>query len=85
MVIMIFPFCVNILQWKFLKVFPHYYLMFQGRVRILALIVKLFSISSSVASVVYNSNLLSLLVEEVLTGNDMLKTLSVLELLYEVR
>lgn len=54
-----------------------------GRVRILALIVKLFSISSSVASVVYNSNLLSLLVEEVLTGNDMLKTLSVLELLYE--
>ncbi|KAL8147741.1 hypothetical protein AgCh_005167 [Apium graveolens] len=54
-----------------------------GRVRILALIVKLFSISSSVASVVYNSNLLSLLVEEVLTGIDMLKTLSVLELLYE--
>lgn len=58
--------------------------MFQGRVRILALIVKLFSISSSVASVVYNSNLLSLLVEEVLTGSDILKTLSVLELLYEV-
>uniref|UniRef100_A0A164Y2A7 26S proteasome non-ATPase regulatory subunit 5 n=1 Tax=Daucus carota subsp. sativus TaxID=79200 RepID=A0A164Y2A7_DAUCS len=54
-----------------------------GRVRILALIVKLFSISSSVASVVYNSNLLSLLVEEALTGNDMLKTLSVIELLYE--
>lgn len=54
-----------------------------GRVRILALIVKLFSISSSVASVLYNSNLLSVLVEEVLTGYDMLKTLSVLELLYE--
>lgn len=58
--------------------------MFQGRVRVLALIVKLFSISSSVASVVYNSNLLSLLVEEVRNVNDMLITLSVLELLYEV-
>ncbi|KAE9458089.1 hypothetical protein C3L33_10008, partial [Rhododendron williamsianum] len=36
----------------------------EGRVRVLALIVKLFSISSSVASVVYNSNLLSLLEAE---------------------
>lgn len=74
---------VSELDWS-LHYFPHNYIMFQGRVRILALIVKLFSISSSVASVVYNSNLLSLLVEEALTGNDMLKTLSVIELLYEV-
>lgn len=57
---------------------------FQGRVRVLALIVKLFSISRTVASVVYKSNLLSLLVEEVRNVNDMLITLSVLELLYEV-
>lgn len=58
--------------------------LLQGRVRVLALIVKLFSISSTVASVVYNSNLLSLLVEEVRDVNDMLITLSILELLYEV-
>ena len=58
--------------------------MFQGRVRVLALVVKLFSISSSVASVVYNSNLLSLLEAEVSSANDTLVTLSVLELYYEV-
>lgn len=58
--------------------------MFQGRVRVLALIVKLFSISSSVASVVYNSNLLSLLEAELRNMNDTLVTLSVLELFYEV-
>lgn len=58
--------------------------MFQGRFRVLALIVKLFSISSSVASVVYNSNLLSLLEAELRNVNDTLVTLSVLELFYEV-
>lgn len=58
--------------------------MFQGRVRVLALIVKLFSISSSMASVVYNSNLLSLLEAELRNVNDTLVTLSVLELFYEV-
>ncbi|KAI8552513.1 hypothetical protein RHMOL_Rhmol06G0272700 [Rhododendron molle] len=55
-----------------------------GRVRVLALIVKLFSISSSVASVVYNSNLLSLLEAELRNVNDTLVTLSVLELFYEL-
>nr|DAD21039.1 TPA_asm: hypothetical protein HUJ06_022502 [Nelumbo nucifera] len=55
-----------------------------GRVRVLALIVKLFSISSSVASTIFNSNLLSLLEEEIHNTNDMLMTLSVLELLYEL-
>ncbi|KAL3849168.1 hypothetical protein ACJIZ3_011050 [Penstemon smallii] len=55
-----------------------------GRVRVLALIVKLFSISSSVASEVSKSNLLSLLEAEVRITNDTLVTLSVLELLYEL-
>lgn len=55
-----------------------------GRVRILALIVKLFSISSSVASLIYNSKLLTLLEVEVNDANDTLVTLSVLELLYEL-
>ncbi|KAK9268414.1 hypothetical protein L1049_000164 [Liquidambar formosana] len=55
-----------------------------GRVRILALIVKLFSISTSVASVIFNSNLLSLFEAEVSNTNDMLVTLNVLELLYEL-
>ncbi|OIT00366.1 PREDICTED: uncharacterized protein LOC109228896 [Nicotiana attenuata] len=55
-----------------------------GRVRLLALIVKLFSISSSVASRVYNSNLLSLLEAEISNANDTLVTLSSLELLYEL-
>lgn len=58
--------------------------MFQGRVRVLALVVKLFSISSSVASAVYNSNLLSLLEAELSNENDTLVTLNVLELFYEV-
>lgn len=56
----------------------------KGRVRILALIVKLFSISSSVASEVLKSNLLNLLEAEVRNTNDTLVTLSVLELIYEV-
>ena len=50
----------------------------------MALIVKLFSISHSVASVVYNSNLLDLLVAEVCNANDTLVTLNALEILYEV-
>ncbi|XP_016433799.1 uncharacterized protein LOC107760286 isoform X1 [Nicotiana tabacum] len=55
-----------------------------GRVRVLALIVKLFSISTSVASRVYNSNLLSLVEVEISNANDTLVTLSSLELLYEL-
>ncbi|RZC50897.1 hypothetical protein C5167_019320 [Papaver somniferum] len=55
-----------------------------GRVRVMALIVKLFSVSSSVASRAHNSNLLNLLEAEVDSKNDMLTTLSVLELLYEL-
>lgn len=58
--------------------------MLQGRVRVLALLVKLFSVSSSVASVIHDSGLLNLLEAEVRTTNDTLVTLSVLELLYEV-
>lgn len=50
----------------------------------MALVVKLFSVSSSVASAVCNSNLLSLLESEINNSNDTLVTLSVLELLYEV-
>nr|XP_043620480.1 uncharacterized protein LOC122592343 [Erigeron canadensis] len=55
-----------------------------GRVRVLALIVKLFSTSSAAATLVYNSNLLGLLEAEVRNVNDTLITLSVLELLYEL-
>ncbi|GAB2284496.1 hypothetical protein Dimus_018950 [Dionaea muscipula] len=55
-----------------------------GRVRILALIVKLFSHSHAVASVIYSSNLLSLFETEVRNTNDALVNLSVLELLYEM-
>ncbi|RVW14063.1 hypothetical protein CK203_089292 [Vitis vinifera] len=55
-----------------------------GRVRVLALVVKLFSVSSSVASLIHNSDLLNLLEAEVCNTDDTLVTLSVLELLYEV-
>ncbi|KAJ7981773.1 ARM repeat superfamily protein [Quillaja saponaria] len=55
-----------------------------GRVRVMALVVKLFSVSRSVASVVYRSNLLNLLEAEVRNEKDILVTLSVLELLYEL-
>uniref|UniRef100_A0A3Q7IB14 26S proteasome non-ATPase regulatory subunit 5 n=1 Tax=Solanum lycopersicum TaxID=4081 RepID=A0A3Q7IB14_SOLLC len=55
-----------------------------GRVRVLALIVKLFSISTSVASRVYSSNLLSLLETEISNSDDTLVTSSSLELLYEL-
>ncbi|RWR89140.1 26S proteasome non-ATPase regulatory subunit 5 [Cinnamomum micranthum f. kanehirae] len=56
----------------------------QARIRVLALIVKLFSISSLVASAVYDSKLLGLLEAEVNNKSDMLTTLSALELLYEL-
>ncbi|KAK6946684.1 26S proteasome non-ATPase regulatory subunit 5 [Dillenia turbinata] len=55
-----------------------------GRVRVLALVVKLFSISYAVASSVYNSKLLNLLEAEVSNTDDILVTLSVLELFYEL-
>lgn len=55
-----------------------------GRVRVLALIVKLFSVSSTVASKIHNSNLLTLFEAEISNKNDMLVTLNVLELLYEL-
>ncbi|KAE8692272.1 26S proteasome non-ATPase regulatory subunit 5-like isoform X2 [Hibiscus syriacus] len=55
-----------------------------GRVRVLSLIVKLFSISNSIASVIYNSNLLSLLEADIRNSNDTLVTLNALELLYEL-
>ncbi|KAJ6298154.1 hypothetical protein OIU76_019318, partial [Salix suchowensis] len=54
-----------------------------GRVRVLSLIVKLFSVSRDVASAVYNSNLLSLLEAEIRNTDDTLVSLSVLELLSE--
>lgn len=57
---------------------------FQGRIRVLALIKELFSFSSSVASAVYEANLLKLFEEEINRRDDMLTTLSALELLYEV-
>ncbi|GMH17803.1 hypothetical protein Nepgr_019644 [Nepenthes gracilis] len=55
-----------------------------GRVRVLALIVKLFLVSPSVVSVIYNSKLLALLESEVNGANDTFVTMSVLELLYEM-
>ncbi|XP_044493574.1 uncharacterized protein LOC123216940 isoform X2 [Mangifera indica] len=55
-----------------------------GRIRVLSLIVKLFSVSSSVASVIYNSNLLSLMEAGVSNPDDTLATLSIMELLYEL-
>ncbi|CAN1160590.1 26S proteasome non-ATPase regulatory subunit 5 [Linum perenne] len=55
-----------------------------ARVRVLSLIVKLFAVSSDVASAVHSSNLLSLLETEVNNTNDTLVTLSVLELFYEL-
>ncbi|QCD86330.1 26S proteasome non-ATPase regulatory subunit 5 [Vigna unguiculata] len=55
-----------------------------GRVRVLALVVKLFSVSRSAASTVYSLNLLKLLEAELRNADDTLVTLSVLELLYEL-
>lgn len=55
-----------------------------GRVRILALIVKLFSVSHAVAAVISSSNLLGLLEAEVRKTDDTLATLNILELLFEM-
>ncbi|TKY66471.1 26S proteasome non-ATPase regulatory subunit 5 [Spatholobus suberectus] len=55
-----------------------------GRVRVLALVVKLFSVSRSAASTIYSLNLLKLLEAEIRNADDTLVTLSVLELLYEL-
>lgn len=55
-----------------------------ARVRILSLVSKLFSISSSTAAVVHKSNLLDLIVEEVHRTDDAIVTSTVLELLYEI-
>ncbi|KAL5804601.1 hypothetical protein ACOSQ3_031401 [Xanthoceras sorbifolium] len=55
-----------------------------GRVRILSLIVKLFSVSRSVASVIYSSNLLNLLEAGISNTNDSIERSSILELLYEL-
>ncbi|XP_068339967.1 uncharacterized protein [Pyrus communis] len=55
-----------------------------GRVRVLALIVKLFSVSANVASVVQKSNLLGLFEAEINNTNDTPSTLSILEFLYEL-
>lgn len=54
-----------------------------GRIRVLALIVKLFSVSPHVASVISKSNLLGLFEAEI-NSNDTLATLNVMELLYEL-
>ncbi|KAL5715783.1 hypothetical protein ACHQM5_017557 [Ranunculus cassubicifolius] len=55
-----------------------------GRIRVLSLIVSLFSVSSSVASTIYKSNLLGLFEAEVRNANDVLASLNVFELLYEL-
>ncbi|RDY05817.1 hypothetical protein CR513_10289, partial [Mucuna pruriens] len=55
-----------------------------GRVRVLALVVRLFSVSKSAASIIYSLNLLKLLEAEIRNTDDTLVTLSVLELLYEL-
>ncbi|KAG6529866.1 hypothetical protein ZIOFF_012081 [Zingiber officinale] len=55
-----------------------------ARTRILALLAKLFSLSSTVASAIYSSNLLNLFEIEINNGNDMLATLSALEILNEL-
>ncbi|XP_057459105.1 uncharacterized protein LOC130749748 [Lotus japonicus] len=55
-----------------------------GRVRVLALVVKLFSVSRSAASTIYSLNLLKLVEAEIRNADDTLVTLSVLELLYEL-
>ncbi|KAI4388283.1 hypothetical protein MLD38_000625 [Melastoma candidum] len=54
------------------------------RVRVLSLIVKLFSISIAVASTIYNHNLLKFFEAEIRDQKDILVTLSVLELLHEM-
>uniref|UniRef100_A0A803LVH2 26S proteasome non-ATPase regulatory subunit 5 n=1 Tax=Chenopodium quinoa TaxID=63459 RepID=A0A803LVH2_CHEQI len=55
-----------------------------GRVRILSLIVKLFSVSRAVAEVIASLNLLGLIEAEVRKTEDTLATLNALELLFEM-
>ncbi|XP_010542296.1 PREDICTED: uncharacterized protein LOC104815562 [Tarenaya hassleriana] len=55
-----------------------------GRVRVLSLIVKLFSVSPSVSSLIKNSKLLDLLEAEIKNTNDTLVILNVLELYFEL-
>ncbi|XP_021719279.1 uncharacterized protein LOC110686963 [Chenopodium quinoa] len=55
-----------------------------GRVRILSLIVKLFSVSRAVAEVIASLNLLGLIEAEVRKTDDTLATLNALELLFEI-
>ncbi|XP_066368819.1 uncharacterized protein [Miscanthus floridulus] len=54
------------------------------RIRILSLIAKLFTVSSYTATAIRDSNLLSIFEEEIKDRRDMLKTLSALEVLYEL-
>jgi len=49
------------------------------------LIAKLFTVSSYTAAAIRDSNLLSIFEEEIKDRRDMLKTLSALEVLYEVK
>jgi 26S proteasome non-ATPase regulatory subunit 5 len=49
------------------------------------LIAKLFTVSSYTATAIRDSNLLSIFEEEIKDRRDMLKTLSALEVLYEVK
>ncbi|KAI5020167.1 uncharacterized protein LOC123449797 [Hordeum vulgare subsp. vulgare] len=55
-----------------------------ARIRILSLIAKLFAASSCTATAIRDSNLLSLFEDEIKDRKDMLKTLSALEVLYEL-
>ncbi|KAL0906496.1 hypothetical protein M5K25_024993 [Dendrobium thyrsiflorum] len=55
-----------------------------ARIRILALIKELFSLSDDIASVIYASNLLELFEVEINGRNDVLSILSALEILYEL-
>ncbi|KAL5230029.1 hypothetical protein ABZP36_028805 [Zizania latifolia] len=55
-----------------------------ARIRILSLIAKLFAVSSYTATAIRDSNLLSLFEYEIKDRRDMLKTLSALEVLYEL-
>ncbi|AQK88328.1 ARM repeat superfamily protein [Zea mays] len=55
-----------------------------ARIRILSLIAKLFTVSSYTATAIRDSNLLSIFEEEIKDRRDMLKTLSALEVLYEL-
>lgn len=55
-----------------------------ARIRILSLVAKLFTVSSGIATAIRDSNLLSLFEDEIKDRRDTLKTLSALEVLYEL-